>query len=521
MYISRELTAAVVCGVLLTGNAMAQPDTLWTRCLGGTGVDNALSIAQTNDAGFITAGFTESNNGDVTGYHGGGDVWVAKQDAAGGLQWAKSLGGSNIDEASSVQQTTDGGYIIAGRTRSSNGDVSGQHGMDDGWLVKLDGAGTIEWQRCLGGSGTDYLRSVKQTADGGYVVAGGANSTNGDVHGGHGFTDAWVVKLDAGGDTLWTKCLGGSSDDELNTIMETSDGGYFVAGYTGSEDGDASGNHGAFDYWVARLDPSGSIIWQQCLGGSGLDVAYSASLTNEGGVVVTGYAYSTNGDVSGHHGDADAWMVKLDGTGSLLWAECLGGSSNDVGYSVATTSDGGSVVAAKTSSINGDVSGYHGGFSDGWVLKLDPDGDLLWQRCLGGSNSDQAWAVEQTADGGYAVAGQSWSTDGDVHGLHGSMEDAWVVRFAAEPVSVHELGKPTFDMAPNPTSGRVTINFDPTVLPNAIRLVDPMGRVLIEQRITNTHGPMSLDIGHLSNGPYVVEVFHTNAPRAMRTVLKR
>ena len=144
-----------------------------------------------------------------------------------------------------------------------------------------------------------------------------------------------------------------------------------------------------------------------------------------------------------------------------------------------------------------------------------------WTRCLSGSGMDSVLRIAQTADAGFIQAGSMESNNWDVHGLHGSMEDAWVVRFAAEPVSVHELGKPTFDMAPNPTSGRVTINFDPTVLPNAIRLVDPMGRVLIEQRITNTHGPMSLDIGHLSNGPYVVEVFHTNAPRAMRTVLKR
>lgn len=143
-----------------------------------------------------------------------------------------------------------------------------------------------------------------------------------------------------------------------------------------------------------------------------------------------------------------------------------------------------------------------------------------WTRCLSGTGIDSVLSTAQPSDDGFTQASNRESNNGAVHGLHGSMEDAWV-RFAAEPVSVYELGKPTFDLAPNPTSGRVTINFDPTVLPNAIRLVDPMGRVLIGQRITNAHGPMSLDLGHLSNGPYVVEVFHTNAPRAMRTVLKR
>ncbi|MHA1651797.1 MAG: hypothetical protein ACTSYB_16515, partial [Candidatus Helarchaeota archaeon] len=192
--------------------------------------------------------------------HGGYDFWVVKLSSTGVIEWQKCLGGSNNDWVYSVQQTADGGYIVAGFTVSNDGDVSGNHdGEDfcDFWVVKLSSTGVIEWQKCLGGSNYERAYSVQQTADGGFIVAGETKSNDGDVSGNHGGYDFWVVKLSSTGVIEWQKCLGGINDEGAYSVQQTADGGYIVAGYTDSNDGDVSGKHGvcACDFWVVKLSP--------------------------------------------------------------------------------------------------------------------------------------------------------------------------------------------------------------------------------------------------------------------------
>jgi len=335
----------------------------WQKCLGGSRDDSAHSIQQTSDGGYIVAGFTDSNDGDVSGNHGGWDVWVVKLNSTGSLQWQKCLGGSDWDYAHSIQQTSDGGYIVAGWTWSNDGDVSGNHGGLDVWVVKLSSTGTLQWQKCLGGSGWDGASHAQQTSDGGYIVS---MSNDGDVSG----YDFWVVKLSSTGSLQWQKCLGGSGWDYARSIQQTSDGGYIVAGHTESNDGDVSGNHGGLDVWVVKLSSTGSLQWQKCFGGSGWDGAHSIQQTSDGGYIVAGHTESNDGDVSGNHGGWDVWVVKLNSTGSLQWQKCLGGSDFDYAYSIQQTSDGGYIVAGGTYSNDGDVSGNHGDM-DFWVVKLD------------------------------------------------------------------------------------------------------------------------------------------------------
>jgi hypothetical protein len=187
------------------------------------------------------------------------DYWVVKLDGSGNLQWQKCLGGTVGEEAWSAQQTADGGYIFAGRSESNNGDVTGNHGINDYWVVKLDGSGNLQWQKCLGGTNTDDAHSVQQTADGGYMVAGRTWSNDGDVTGNHDttgqYSDYWLVKLDSSGNLQWQKCLGGTYNDQAYSVQQTADGGYMVAGSTDSNDGDVTGNHGGADYWVVKLFP--------------------------------------------------------------------------------------------------------------------------------------------------------------------------------------------------------------------------------------------------------------------------
>ncbi len=360
--------------VALFSFLFAQPEIAWQRCLGGSGDDYAHSIQQTTDGGYIVAGWTLSDDGDVSGYHGGYDFWVVKLNSSGDIVWQKCLGGSGEDEAHSIQQTTDGGYIVAGVTASNDGDVSGNRGDYDFWVVKLNSSGDIVWQKCLGGSNDDAAYSIQQITDGGYVVAGYTESNDGDVSGNHGYSDSWVVKLSSSGNIVWQKCLGGSRCDNAYSIQQTTDGGYIVAGCTESNDGDVSGNHGGYDFWVVKLNSSGNIVWQKCLGGSSYDEVCSIQQTADGGYIVAGGTLSNDGDVSGNHGSADFWVVKLNSSGDIVWQKCLGGSNDDAAYSIQQITDGGYVVAGYTESNDGDVSGNHGS-ADFWVVKLRPDAD--------------------------------------------------------------------------------------------------------------------------------------------------
>jgi len=331
MHIAKALSLAFVSLTLLFETfVFAQPSIVWQKCLGGSNYDWAYSIQQTSDSGFIVAGWTKSNDGDVSRWHEGydddygeptSDYWVVKLNSAGNIEWQKSLGGSGSDEAHSIQQASDGGFIVAGYTDSNDGDVSGHHGhigSSDYWVVKLNSAGEIIWQKCLGGSRGDYANSIQQTSDGGFIMAGATESNDGDVNGWHvGYIrdfplpDYWVVKLDSSGNIEWQKCLGGSDWDGAYSIQQTTNGGFIVAGYSRSNDGDVSGNHGGYDWWVVKLNSSGDIVWQKCLGGGSEDWAYSVQQTSDGGFIVAGGTESNDGDVSGNHGGGDFWVVKL------------------------------------------------------------------------------------------------------------------------------------------------------------------------------------------------------------------
>lgn len=186
---------------------------------------------------------------------------MVKLNATGNVEWQKTLGGSDyFDLAHSIQQTSDGGYIVAGESSSNDGDVTGNHGLRDFWIIKLNTTGDIEWQKCFGGSNDDEARSIQQTTDGGYIVAGNSLSDDGDVTENHGGRDFWVVKLDSTGNIEWQKSYGGSNDDGAHFIRQTEDGGYIIAGNSESNDGDVTGNHGEGDFWIVKLVGDGTPI---------------------------------------------------------------------------------------------------------------------------------------------------------------------------------------------------------------------------------------------------------------------
>ena len=186
----------------------------------------------------------------------------------------------------SVRQTTDGGYIIAGMSNSTNGDVSGNHGNPDYWLVKLDTNGNLQWQKSYGGSAADAASSVRQTSDGGYIIAGQSESNDGDVSGNHGYIDYWIVKTDSNGNLQWQKSFGGSGEDSAYYIEQSNDSGYIIVGSTESYNGDVTGFHGGYeDYWIVKTDNNGILQWEKCLGGSDSDIASSIQQTLDSGTL--------------------------------------------------------------------------------------------------------------------------------------------------------------------------------------------------------------------------------------------
>jgi len=413
----------------------AQPSIQWQKALGGTQRDRANALTRTIDGGYLVAGATRSTDGDVHGNHGSDDCWVVKLNSNGDSVWTKTLGGSSQESAQSIVETSDSGFVVAGWTTSTDGDVHGNHGTVDYWIVKLNARGDTVWTKTLGGSSNDYAFSIVQTSDNGYIVAGYTLSTDGDVHGNHGSYDYWIVRLNPTGDTVWTRTLGGSDSDIPSFIIKTTDDGCIVAGYTYSTDGDVHGNHGGDDYWIVRLNPLGDIVWTKTLGGSTTDDASSIVQTLDADYVVAGTTLSTDGDVHGNHGLVDYWIVKMNASGDTVWTKTLGGSSYDGAKSIIPSTDGGYVVAGSAQSNDGDVHGNHGTV-DYWIVKLNARGDTVWTKTLGGSGGDFAQTVVQATDSpqlGYVIAGYTQSADGDVlgSGYHGG-DDFWVVKLAGD-----------------------------------------------------------------------------------------
>ncbi len=391
--------------------AMAQaPNILFNRALGGTNYDAAVCISKTNDGGYVIAGITYSNDGDLlnSGLHGWqSDCMVMKFSAGGILQWTKAYGGFAGELFNAIQQTNDGGYIAVGTTSSSDGDVTTGPG---GWLVKMDSDGTIQWQARAGTTGN----AVTQTTDGGYLVGG-------DYH---------LTKFNSVGIQEWIYT---TQQHIIRSLCQTTEGSYVATG-------EASTLRG-LDFRVVKLSSNGTLLWENDYGGFGDDNPNVIRQTSDGGYIVAGSTTTRNdGNVTGHHGQNDFWIVKLNSNFEIEWTRALGGTLNDFAYDAVQTNDGGYMIIGETYSTDGDLTrNDDGGYADGWIVKLNSSGSLLWQKSLGGTDHDHFRGIIQNADGSYLITGFTMSADGGVSGFHtnpsgNTVPDAWLVKLAAEGV---------------------------------------------------------------------------------------
>jgi hypothetical protein len=382
LLISVLLAMTPVC--LTTPAALGEtpPSIQWSQPFGGSNGDVGVSVQPTADGGYVIAGTTYSYGAGIS------DVWLIKTNASGNKVWDKTYGGWADDSGSSVQQTADGGYVLAGTTYSYGA------GGYDVWLIKTDGSGNQQWAKTFGGSDDDWGLSVQQTADGGYVVTGYFMEAGGG--------DVCLIKTDASGNQEWAKTFGGSSGDVGYSVQELPSGGYVVAG------GTFSYGAGGSDVWLICTNASGTKLWDQTYGGAGDDVGCSMQVTADGDLVVAGYTDSYGA------GGSDVWLIRTDSMGAVKWQKFFGGSDQDEGWAVQQTSDGGFVVAGNTRS-------YGAGLRDIWLIKTDGSGNQQWQQTFGDSLNELGRSVLQTADGEYVVAGGT-----DSYGVGSG--DVWLVK---------------------------------------------------------------------------------------------
>lgn len=505
------------------------------------------------------------------------------------VDWIKYFGGANPPnttgsyEAQSIQKTSDGGYIIAGVTSVANPEAVDYHGNIDGFVVKLNSNYETEWSRCYGTEGTDWISEIKQTSDGGYVFTGNQYSvaTN---------RDYWIGRISSTGDLLWQKNYGGSLEDVAESIEVLNTGEFLVAGTTNSSDSYITAtypfnNHGSSDYWVIKLDSNGNFIFGRTLGGGSSDNCHTLVANPDGSYVVAGETYSHDGQVNCPNlyspCETSIWLAKVANNNFIYntWATCfrpLMPSANfwNIPYKIIKTNDGGYLIVGRRQ----DNFDSHGG-ADFWAIKIDADGNDVWQNYYGGSKDDEASSVIQTSDGGYIIVGNTYSSNDQVtinYSTGNIFQNAWMIKinaigilqwqksvsgsktnffsdvveahpneyiavgmapwngnqgdytdcnsrqFMAVKISTTALSTEentsldsNLELYPNPTNS--ILNFKAKEKIKSVIIYDVSGRSVLE---LNSENITNTDISSLSNGIYIVKLSSDNSSTSINIVKK-
>lgn len=526
---------------------------LWDKVVGGNQSDILTCFQITADGGYILGGVSTSDvsgeksqdcrDKDVVGI--GGDFWVVKLGADGTIQWDKTIGGKLTDSLTSLQQTSDGGYILGGWSASpiSAEKEEAPVGKSDYWVVKLSATGEIEWQNTIGGFGFDNLAALQQTSDGGYIIGGSTDSPAGadKTENGYGIVDYWIVKLSSTGDIQWDKTLGGNNEDYLTAMQQTSDNGYILAGYSSST---ISGvktqrNRGitndTYDYWVVKLNTEQGIEWDKTIGSDYNDILQSVEQSSDGGYLLGGYSNSGIGGekTEAGKGGYDYWLVRLFDGGRLDMDKTLGGSDNDYMKSVRQISPDYYIAGGYSSSgISGDKTEESRGASDYWVVYIKQEEVMPVQfgsftASLKGSSVVLDWkSFSEININGYDIQrsanGANFATIGSVQAGIGYVKEAEYTYTDRQPqrganyyrvvardkdgssvysktVMIAVAGNAAIVVYPNPVKDVLNIRVSGKV---QLALVNQQGDVVLSREI-NQAGTIA--VAHLPAGMYYLK----------------
>lgn len=452
----------------------------WERTFGGSGDETNLKSLATIDGNYLLASQTYSTNGDITAHQGSGDILLIKTTPDGQVLWKKTVGGIGDDYPDRIYNTPDGGYILVADVTDGGGDITGYHGpyhYNDLWVVKLSALGTLQWQRCIGGNQTETVRNVYIKNDGSVVLFGQSDSYDGDFApdnrladlflcelspsgvltwlkryggadvenasdmvvkpNGHyllagssasnnsgnvpahpGYFNGWLVETDSAGTVIWSKTYGGSQNERMNAILQAGTSKYVCVLTSTSADGPVPNHYGSNDIWVMSLDDNGNIRNSIVVGSTGNDLFIGARYNPADSSILVNTVFAAGGgNIIGYHGGQDILLAKVNNDANIQWTKALGGSGNENLTAESFNGDGSIMFLANTNSRDGDVTNQHGK-TDFWLGKIGGSGNLIWQKCLGGSEDDVSSVLTTDPHGGYTVIGTVTSKDGDVRDMH-------------------------------------------------------------------------------------------------------
>ncbi|GER58849.1 lipoprotein [Patiriisocius marinus] len=400
----------------------------YVKTFGGSGVDIAVDIVEANNGNYVIVGTTTSTDGDISGKTTSDqDYWMLEITPEGSMVSNQTYGGSQDDVVSSVSKTSDGGYIMSGYSRSTDGDVSENAGFQDFWLVKTNSTGTIQWEQSFGFLGTDQAFNVFETSTGNFFATGfldvtasggegndATTSGNDDTRGVlHGVGEFWGILMDSNGNKLWRRYFGGSNNDRSYDAIETNDGGFLMTGASESVDFDITDDKGSYDFWAVRLDVNGNKLWTKSFGGSEIDISYAVAKTTDNGYILVGDTRSSDKDVSNLYGNADVWAVKFNDDGAIVWEQNYGGASFDSARDIKKLNNGDFAIVGNSRSGSGDYTNNYGQ-NDIMLMTIGANGNLKYSYTAGGSGLDFGDALIQTQDNSIVLVGNTESNDNDI-----------------------------------------------------------------------------------------------------------
>jgi hypothetical protein len=426
---------SIVFILALASNVNAQSSfvKIWDKRYGGFEKERVKSLLQSTDRGFLLSGFSMSDSsGDKTqncwhepsGNYPTYDYWVVKTDSSGSKQWDKRFGGESTDILSSVEQTNDGGYILIGGSSSKiNGDKS-QANWDtslystyDFWIVKINAQGTKLWDKVYGGLKDDFPNASAKTSDGGFLIGGNSwSGIGGDKTQANWDTvvpitnDFWVIKIDSTGTKIWDKRYGGTDEDKLISIKRTDEGGYILGGWSASGIGGdkTQPNWGSYDYWIIKIDSAGNQLWDKRFGSVYIDRFMALEQTKDGGYILGGNSeYYASGDRTQNClGNQDFWIVKINSAGIIQWEKVFGGAGGEDELSMIIETCGESYLIAGSSysDSSGTKSEDNMGVEQTWMIRIDSLGNRLWDKTIQTPGHDEECFLVQLSDQCFAMA---------------------------------------------------------------------------------------------------------------------